>query len=313
MHKRKAGRFLTYRNISGMFQRLMKIQISACLLKDRKTFLIINSIIGVLIIVAILLLVRDAISLFAPVKTKSMKPEKKAPAIVRHSLQDYAVILKNNPFGFPGGELTLLSASTSGAPQQSKSDYSLIGTIAGPKEVSYAIFMDKTGHQDIFKAGTQVFGLGTLKTVEKTRVLINSGGKEIEIPLADYTNIKEIKAGAPSQSQFGKKTGESSYAIDQQRVQQAIDKPDQIMTDARFTPNIVDGKQQGFVLSEVKPGGIYGSLGLQNGDVLLRINEFSISNPETALQAFTALRGIDRAQLDVIRSGAKMTMTYSIR
>jgi general secretion pathway protein C len=78
-------------------------------------------------------------------------------------------------------------------------------------------------------------------------------------------------------------------------------------------PNIVDGKQKGFVLSEVKAGGIYQSLGLQNGDILLRINEYTISSPEAALQTFTALKGMDRVQLDIIRNGAKMTMTYQIK
>jgi general secretion pathway protein C len=85
------------------------------------------------------------------------------------------------------------------------------------------------------------------------------------------------------------------------------------MTDARFIPHIVDGRQQGFTLKEVKPGGIYQSLGLQNEDVLLRINEYDISTPDKALQAFIALRGLDRADLDIVRNGSKMTMTYQIR
>ncbi len=45
----------------------------------------------------------------------------------------------------------------------------------------------------------------------------------------------------------------------------------------------------------------------------MRINEYDISDPERALQAFTALRGLDRIQLDLIRNGAKMTMTYQIK
>ena len=89
--------------------------------------------------------------------------------------------------------------------------------------------------------------------------------------------------------------------------------PAQMMTDARLRPNNVSGRDEGFILSEVKPGGIYQSLGLQDGDVLLRINDYDISNPERALQAFTALRGLDRVQIDLIRSGARMTMTYQIQ
>jgi general secretion pathway protein C len=86
-----------------------------------------------------------------------------------------------------------------------------------------------------------------------------------------------------------------------------------MMTDARLKPNITDGKEEGYVLSEVKTGGIYQSLGLQDGDVLLRINDYDISNPERALQAFTALKGLERVQIDLIRSGSKMTMTYQIK
>jgi len=52
---------------------------------------------------------------------------------------------------------------------------------------------------------------------------------------------------------------------------------------------------------------------LQDGDVLLRINEYDISNPERALQAFTALKGMERVQVDLIRSGSRMTMTYQIK
>jgi general secretion pathway protein C len=95
--------------------------------------------------------------------------------------------------------------------------------------------------------------------------------------------------------------------------QQASDNPTQIMTDARLRPHKRNGREEGFLLSEVKTGGIYHSLGLRNGDVLLRINEYDISNPEIALQAFTALRGMDRIQIDLLRAGSKMTMTYQIK
>ena len=112
---------------------------------------------------------------------------------------------------------------------------------------------------------------------------------------------------------FARKTEEGSYILDQKAIQAALEKPRQIMTDARLLPHMVDGKQEGFVIREIKPGGVYQSLGLRNGDILLRVNEFGLSNPETALQAFTALRGMDRLELDVVRGGSKMSLTYDIR
>ncbi len=280
-------------------------------LKNKNAIQAINVIIGVLLLLATLLLARDLLSLTLSPKGLSARPEKKAPSQPLRQFLDYAGLMKNNPFGLPADQLKLLTAPQGSS--ISPSDLALIGTIAGRSDRSYAIFQDKSGKQDIFRIGDKVFGMGTLKEVGKDSVLIMANGRDIKIPFSDITDIKEVKAGGPAASAFGKRTGESTYLLDQQRIQQALEKPDQLMTDARFIPNMIDGRQQGFVLRELKPGGIYASLGLQNGDVLLRINEFSISSPDTALQAITALRGIDRAQLDIIRNGAKTTMTYQIR
>jgi len=167
----------------------------------------------------------------------------------------------------------------------------------------------------VFKIGESVFGAGKLKRVEKDRAVINEAGREVKIPITDMLTIKEInprEAGAGG-SDFAKNIGKGTFIVDQKKILNALENPTQLMTDARLQPNISDGKQEGFILREVRNGGIYQSLGLQNGDVLLRINDYNISNPENALQAFTALRGMDRVQVDLLRSGSRMTMTYQIR
>ncbi len=285
------------------------------ILKDQKAITVLNAFIVFLIVASTLFLTRDIVSIAFLSRLKAVKTEKITRTAVRHNLMDYAAILKNNPFGFQGGELTILSsASGSPVPLISPTDVIVLGTISGRSNLSYAIIADKTGQQDVYRVGENVLGFGKLAKVEKDKVVINSNGRDVDIPLADISVTEEAKASGPGQAgTFGRKTGESSYLLDKARIQQAIDKPEQIMTDARFLPNMVDGKPQGFILREVKPGGIYNSLGLQSGDVLLRINESNISNPESALQAFSALRGIDRVQLDIIRNGSNMTLTYQIR
>jgi len=88
----------------------------------------------------------------------------------------------------------------------------------------------------------------------------------------------------------------------------------QILTDARFLPNVKkNGKQEGFKIYEVRPGRVYESLGLKNGDTLLRINGLETSNPEVAIQAMSAFRGMDRINLDIIRNGTRMSLSYEIR
>ena len=85
------------------------------------------------------------------------------------------------------------------------------------------------------------------------------------------------------------------------------------MTDARLLPSIKDGKVEGFKVSEVKPNGIFGTVGIKDGDVLLRINDFAIDSPDKAIQSFVTLKGQSRIKLDLIRDGQPTTLNYDIR
>lgn len=287
---------------------------SSLLTKRNVSYL--NIATGIVVILSSLFLMRDIISNYFE-KEKTSKTDWSASTNVgqrKMQLTEYSSILKNNPFGFPGGEIRQLTASVNAGVSQA--DIALIGTVVGPKELSYAVFKDNSEMQDVFKVGESVFGLGVLYSVKKDMALLRQGEKTVEILLEDV-KVKEVKStvsgGTSSIADFAKKTGRDTYIVDQRNVQQAISNPGQIMTDARLRPNVIDGKQEGFILSEVKPGGIYHSLGLLNGDILLRINEYDISNPERALQAFTALKGLERVQIDLIRAGSKMTTTYQIK
>ncbi len=277
-----------------------------------KLLVIFNVIIAVALLIFVLIFVRGILTVAFKKVERSVSSERPAVQKVRRGLQEYAGILKNNPFGFPAGQLKELTVSKEGV---SHTDITLVGTVAGPPSHSYAIAADKSGRQEVFKVGESVFGAGKLKRVEKDRIVINDGGLDVKIPISDMLTIKEVnpQEGGRAGSDFARSSGRGTFIVDQKRVLYALEHPDQLMTDARLQPNFKDGRQEGFTLREVRIGGIYQSLGLQNGDVLLRINDYNISNPENALQAFTALRGMDRVQVDLMRSGSRMTMTYQIR
>lgn len=278
-----------------------------------KLLVVVNVLIALSLLIVTLIFTRDLLSLSFRKAGKAAPPAPAAAQKAKKGLQEYAGILRNNPFGFTGGQLKELSVAKEGG--VSHSDLTLIGTIAGSPAHSYAIFTDKSGRQDVFKVGESVFGAGKLKRVEKDRAVITETGREVKIPLAEMLTIKEINPheGGATGSDFARSAGRGTFIVDQKKVLNALENPNQLMTDARLQPNIANGKQEGFILREVRSGGIYQSLGLQNGDVLLRINDYNISNPENALQAFTALRGMDRVQVDLLRNGSRMTMTYQIR
>ena len=285
----------------------------------------INYFLSLLILIAVLLLTRDIIS-FSFVKKElpaavSKDKISRQPAADRKNFMHYAPILEKNPFGPP---MTLRPVTASQAGEKEDRDLSLsnlilLGTAVGSNNLSYAIFEDKTqsqGKQEIIKLGENVFNYGRLKKTDKSSVEIERDSViyTITMPEAilDSEKVQEQSNG-PSQTSFAKQIGEREYILDSQRIQKSLENPEQILTHARLLPHIKDGHQEGFTISEVVPGGIYQSLGLRNGDILLKINGLEISNPEVAIQAMSALKGMNNVDLDIIRNGKNMSMNYKIR
>jgi general secretion pathway protein C len=285
------------------------------------------------LVLAFLLLMRDVVSLVF-FKTpgeegQSVKAGEVPLRSERKGLLAYAPVLKNNVFGFPAGELTPLSGRSPAAPAVAGAGLErikLVGVVAWTDGFGYAFVEGVSPGQELYKTGDEIAGIGRLAKVESTKVFVESGGRMLEVPL------QEIKSGAVSGQApppgpqkgrfpagpaagngFARMTSKNSFVIDQKAIDESLGNPKRIMTDARLLPRMVDGEQEGFIIREVRRGGIYASLGLKNGDILLSVNKFKLANPETALQAFTALKGMDKVELDILRSGEKMTLTYEIR
>jgi general secretion pathway protein C len=282
---------------------------------------IINYLLFILILIVSLFLLRNIIRLLyikndsritdiKDIQTKKREQEKR-------DIMSYSVILEKNPFGKPMKLYPLTAMDgTESNDVVSPSDLILVGTAVGPEDMKYAVFESKESReQEVFRYGDEVFNYGKLIAIEPQFVKIRQGGSVIAIEMIDInSNPARARLKVNNlQGSFVKKIGEKDYILDRDKVQHALENPEQILTDARLLPNFKDGKQQGFKIYEVKPGGIYESLGLRNGDILLKINGLDISSPEVAIQAMSALRGMNRINLDIMRRGSKLSLNYQIR
>ena len=289
-----------------------------------KRFHLINYLLGALLLVAILLLSRNIISFsFSKKGPLFGVPEyRQSGSIKKKEIMEYKVVLEKNPFGRPMKLRPLAVERKVEGGKIALADIVLVGTAVGPESLSYAIFENKSlpppARQEVVAYGESVFNYGKLTKIKRSSVEIQKDGRvyKLDIPLKK-TTIEPVQSGLKKKSNkkgsFARKVGERQYILDSRRVQQSLKNPEQILTDARLLPNIIDGRQEGFKISEVVRGGIYDSLGLKNRDILLRINGLEISNPEVAMQAMTALKGMNKVDLDIIRSGKNMSMSYQVR
>ncbi|WP_164021365.1 PDZ domain-containing protein [Pyxidicoccus trucidator] len=107
--------------------------------------------------------------------------------------------------------------------------------------------------------------------------------------------------------------GEHAYEVPGTDVRTAMTYPDTLAGQARIVPMFREGQPQGFKLFAIRPGSLAALLGLQNGDVLQRVNGQSLKTPEGALAAYESLRETRHIELDLERGGVPVRKTYDVR
>jgi len=272
----------------------------------------LNIVLGVLVIGAMALITADLLSFkISTLYPRSAQNSAAEPprATTAEDLLSFAPILEQGLFGkATQGKLTPIvqalpaQQQAMAAPAPVVTDLTLLGTAVGSFRETFALV-----HK------------GPLVSVKKDVVEILVGGKRVKI-LTPQAVAAEAAAQAaipaqpaPAAGGLAAPTGGGNYVVDQRALNAALDNIGQAMTDARLLPSIKDGKVEGFRASEVKPQGIFGTIGIRNGDVLLRMNDFPIDSPEKAIQSFASLKGQSKIKLDLIRDGQPTTFNYDIR
>ncbi|MBT0664027.1 PDZ domain-containing protein [Geobacter pelophilus] len=288
----------------------------------------VNSLLAILIITALAMISADLvtrrIARIAPASSgPTAKTSQQAPvAKLNEDITSFAPILEQGLFGTATrGKLSTITIAAAnqkpGAPPLNQGDMLLLGSALGSFRETFAL-IQKTGTREerVFRLGDRVFDAGQLVSVQKEYAEVLISGKRIKILSPTAPGAGPAGPGAnpvPQQGGLATQIGSGSYVIDQRALNAALDNIGQAMTDARMLPSTKDGKVEGFRVSEVKPTGIFATIGIKNGDVLLRINDFPIDSPEKAIQSFASLKGQSRIKLDMIRDGQPSSFNYDIR
>lgn len=287
---------------------------------------IINVLLGIVIIALLAAITADGLGrrLTSAFVSKGMGTGKTAPAAAPlpkiEDLAFYAPILVNGLFGkATQGQITPLvnapAAAQAAAPVTAPAELLLLGTATGSFRETFALVRNTAKQEErVFRLGDMVFDAGRLAQVTKERAFIVINGKKVEIltPMSPPP-AAPAQPGPPQGGVSVANVGGGNFVIDQRALNAALDNPAQAMSDARLLPSQKDGKVEGFRASEVKPNGLFALVGVKNGDVLLRLNDFPMDSPDKALQSFIALKGQSKLKLDLIRDGQPATFNYDIR
>ncbi len=205
------------------------------------------------------------------------------------------------------------------APVKSSLRVKLLGTLlAGLPEWSIASIQDLgTAKTQTYMVGDEIQGAEILE-IDRSRVIIRNGGKREYIagdgdvaPAAVATNIP---VATPVSNGNGiKAIGENEYEVQRSEIDNTLSDLNKVAMQARIVPAFKDGQAQGFKVFSIRPDSIYSRIGVQNGDVIRRINGFEMNSPEKALEVYSKLKDSSRIDIELERNGTPVKKTYNVR
>lgn len=183
----------------------------------------------------------------------------------------------------------------------------------------HAVIEDlETHRQELYRVGDAIRG-ARIVGIAWDRVTLEQSGQEATLELAPPGERHAAQAddGAtnpPAQTPATiRRTGADAFIVDRRELAGAVDNMSGLMTQLRAVAEVADGRPAGFRLFQIKEDSIFHRLGLQDGDVVQRVNGTTLDDPTSLLTFLGRLRNEPRVAVDIMRAGAARTLVYDLR
>jgi general secretion pathway protein C len=251
-------------------------------------------------------------------------PSAAPPPVVASAVEPesaYAMIAERDVFNAVKHQAP---AETSGAEtpaeyKRSDLNLKLWGTaLARDPAQSYAIIEDQAARrQGLYRVGDTVLEVATLARVEWDRVVLSRDGGEEALEISSARASGKDAAppggGAPAAGERIRKTADNKFLIDRRELESTVKNINEVFTQARAVPFFENGKTVGFRVFAIKPGSVFEKIGLQNGDVINRVNGVELTDPTKAISLFTELQNEGHIAVDLQRNKQVKNFSYEIR
>jgi general secretion pathway protein C len=216
------------------------------------------------------------------------------------------------------GPVEVPAKAWNATPVRSSVRATLVGTaLASPVRYSLCQMTNGDTNETLVYAIGDKF-MGTLiYAIEKDRVLVDNDGHNEYIDnssaapnLGVYTPPGQPPPAQPDNSV--RQLSDNQYSLAKSTVNAALTDLSQLATQARIVPSFKNGVANGFKLFSIVPDSLYAKIGIQNGDVIRRINGYEMNSPDKALEIYQKLRDANRIEVEIERRGETIRKSYSI-
>jgi len=204
-------------------------------------------------------------------------------------------------------------------PELTQMNLALLGTVAGPPSLAYAIIEEgKSKTQSLKKIGDGIQN-AMIKAIAHDHIIITVNGKDEVLKLEAFRTAKG--AASPSgrrtppplapRSAPASASGEK-ITVGQEKIESAVKNVNSLMKQVRIRPHFSDGKPDGLLLTGIRPGSIFADMGLKSGDIITGVDENPIESLDDALKFYESLKSAKDVKLEIRRRGQPRSIDYTI-
>jgi len=178
----------------------------------------------------------------------------------------------------------------------------------------YAVIEDRPSHrQDVFAVGEQVFDGPELVEVTPGRAVVSMAGRRETLEISAAVSAGTENAAAEGAGGGIRKTGANTYLVDRREVEHSIENLSAVATQMRAVPYLKDGSAIGFRVFNIRPGSLFERMGLENGDVIQKVNGAELDTPSKGLALLEDVQTTSEIRIDLLRNNRPTTLNYTVR
>ena len=186
----------------------------------------------------------------------------------------------------------------------------LLGTVVAGDNSAAVIATSGRGEQKVLFIGGEIQSGVTLHEVLADAIVLDRNGSLEKVMMDKSGGLKSSPMRQSLQSKPASRPVAQAVARSPTIPEPASAELLKLVSQARVMPHFVNGKAEGFLVSNIVPGSIYDLAGVENGDVVGKVNGQEISNAQQAMTMYQSLQKGGRVKLERVRAGKTQQLDY---
>lgn len=164
----------------------------------------------------------------------------------------------------------------------------------------------------VFSSEKDVKGYKIKSAFKNSLVLVNSAGNEIELQMEDMRDNVTASAVSDIKVKDDKKSGPLNFKVSRADVAKELKDVNSLIRTIYIGPYYSNNEFVGYRISRIRRDSILSKIGLQSGDVIVKINNDTVENPQKLLELLSKISNVTAVKIDILRRGKKESLFVEI-